>query len=198
MNNIEIHPFEPFIPDGARILMLGTFPPKPERWSMHFYYPNKINDMWRIIGVIFYDDRNRFWDNNENRFVLADIKEALNKIGIALYDTGYKVRRLKDNASDKFLEIIETVDVKGILIEHPSISAIVTAGEKATITLSSIFESDVPKVGEYVEIEFENRKIKHYRAPSSSRAYPLSLEKKAEAYETIFKAEGCDISEKKL
>ena len=105
---------------------------------------------------------------------------------------------LKDNASDKFLEIIETVDVKGILIEHPSISAIVTAGEKATITLSSIFESDVPKVGEYVEIEFENRKIKHYRAPSSSRAYPLSLEKKAEAYETIFKAEGCDISEKKL
>ena len=46
--DIEAHPFEPFLPQGARILMLGTFPPSEKRWSMKFYYPNFINDMWRI------------------------------------------------------------------------------------------------------------------------------------------------------
>ena len=50
---LEVHPFEPFVPTDARVLMLGTFPPKPQRWSMPFYYPNKINDMWRVMGLVF-------------------------------------------------------------------------------------------------------------------------------------------------
>ena len=28
----EIHPLEPFFPQGARLLMMGSFPPKRERW----------------------------------------------------------------------------------------------------------------------------------------------------------------------
>ena len=39
-NNIETHPFVPFIPEGAKVLMLGTFPPASHRWCMPFYYPN--------------------------------------------------------------------------------------------------------------------------------------------------------------
>lgn len=54
MSQIEIHPFEPYVPDGARFLFLGTFPPKAEKWSMEFFYPNKINDMWRIMGLLFF------------------------------------------------------------------------------------------------------------------------------------------------
>lgn len=38
---IEYHPLEPFLPDGAQVLMLGSFPPKRERWSMEFFYPNR-------------------------------------------------------------------------------------------------------------------------------------------------------------
>lgn len=194
---IETHPFEPYIPNNAKILMLGTFPPKQERWSMDFFYPNKINDMWRIMGVIFFDNKDQFWNKTENKFILTDIKLFLDEIGLALYDTGYKIRRLKDNASDKFLEIIEQADIKQILIHNLSITAIITAGEKATETLASIFESSIPKVGECIKFTFQDRTISHYRAPSSSRAYPLSLDKKAEAYSYIFKAEGYRISKKK-
>lgn len=58
MNNIiESHPFEPFLPEGAKILMLGTFPPAEHRWCMPFYYPNFQNDMWRIMGILFFDDK---------------------------------------------------------------------------------------------------------------------------------------------
>ena len=52
----EKHPFEPFLPAKARILFLGSFPPQPHRWSMPFYYPNWINDFWRIMGLLFFED----------------------------------------------------------------------------------------------------------------------------------------------
>ena len=57
---IEKHPLPPFLPDGARILMLGSFPPARKRWSMDFFYPNWINDMWRILGLVFFDDKEHF------------------------------------------------------------------------------------------------------------------------------------------
>ena len=47
----QVHPLEPFVPDGARVLLLGSFPPPHARWSMEFFYPNFQNDMWRI-GVL--------------------------------------------------------------------------------------------------------------------------------------------------
>ena len=56
----EKHPFEPFLPPEARMLFLGSFPPQPHRWSMPFYYPNWINDFWRILGLIFFEDKNHF------------------------------------------------------------------------------------------------------------------------------------------
>ena len=54
--NTERHPFTPFLPDGCRLLMLGSFPPGEQRWSMRFYYPNFTNDMWRIFGLCFFND----------------------------------------------------------------------------------------------------------------------------------------------
>ena len=129
---VEEHPWRAFVPDGARVLMLGTFPPKPERWSMDFFFPNPINDMWRIMGLVFYNDKNRFWIEKEKRFDLPKLKDFLTHKRIALWDTAMKVRRLKDNASDKFLEIVETINLEKILEENPTIEAVVTAGEKAT------------------------------------------------------------------
>lgn len=57
---IETHPFEPFLPANARLLMLGTFPPAEKRWCMKFYYPNFSNDMWRIFGICYFADKQHF------------------------------------------------------------------------------------------------------------------------------------------
>ncbi len=57
MNTIEHHPFEPFLPTNAKMLMLGSFPPAEKRWTMPFYYPNYINDMWRIFGIVFFHNK---------------------------------------------------------------------------------------------------------------------------------------------
>ena len=48
----EWHPLRPFLPKNGRVLFLGSFPPQRKRWCMDFYYPNFINDHWRIEGEV--------------------------------------------------------------------------------------------------------------------------------------------------
>lgn len=186
MNKMEIeienHPLQPFLPENARLLMLGSFPPQKKRWSMDFYYPNLNNDMWRITGLLFFDNKDYFLDESKKAFCRERIIGFLNEVGIALFDTASAIRRLQDNASDKYLEVVQPTDVGALLRRLSECKAIVTTGQKATDTLRMQFDIEEPKVGDFSEFVFENRPMRLYRMPSSSRAYPLALEKKAAAY----------------
>lgn len=183
---LERHPWPPYIPEGARYLFLGTFPPKPERWSMPFFYPNRINDFWRVMGIIFMDNRDALWDAEAKRFDLEAIKTMLERQHIALWDTAMAVRRLKDNASDKFLEIVEPIDLGALLDKYPTITTVVTTGEKATSVIATQAGIEVPGIGSPVECHVGQHTFTLWRMPSTSRAYPLALEKKAEAYRMVF------------
>ena len=183
---IEKHPLEPFLPAKAKLLMLGSFPPQKKRWSMEFYYPNLNNDMWRIFGILFFDDKDYFLNETRKAFCRERIIDFLNEKGIALFDTASSIRRLQDNASDKFLEVVEATDVTALLRQLPECKAIVTTGQKATDTLRQQFNVEEPKVGDYSEFIFEGRAMRLYRMPSSSRAYPLALAKKATAYRIMY------------
>ena len=191
---VEKHPLEPFLPEGARILMLGSFPPKKEKWSMEFFYPNFINDMWRIMGLIFFNDREHFVAEDETgrksrKFDRERCAGFAAEKGIAMYDTAYEVRRLKDNASDKFLEVVTPTDLRELLKRLPSCQAIVTTGQKATDVILEAFGCEEPAVGQCTEFKIDDRPMRLWRMPSSSRAYPLSLEKKAEQYRALFENE---------
>ena len=184
--NIEEHPLEPFLPANAKLLMLGSFPPQKKRWSMEFFYPNLQNDMWRIVGLIFFQDKEHFLNPEKKVFDKDRIIEFLNDKGIALYDTASAIRRLQDNASDKFLEVIEQTDISLLLKQIPMCKAIVTTGQKATDIIREQIEVKEPTVGTSEPFEFGDKAMKLYRMPSSSRAYPLALEKKAAAYRVMF------------
>lgn len=188
---LEKHPLEPFLPQNARILMLGSFPPKHDRWSMEFFYPNFINDMWRIMGTIFYKDRNHFITagGRSKKFDKEKIIEFCNDKGIALYDTATQIRRLKDNASDKFLEIVTPTDIQSILEQIPLCRTVVTTGQKATDVVVKMFGCKEPPVGGMSIFMIKDREINFWRMPSSSRAYPLNMEKKAECYRIMFEKE---------
>ena len=184
--NIEEHPLEPVVPANAVLLMLGSFPPQKKRWSMDFFYPNLQNDMWRIVGLIFFQDKEHFLNPEKKVFDKDRIIEFLNDKGIALYDTASAIRRLQDNASDKFLEVIEQTDISLLLKQIPMCKAIVTTGQKATDIIREQIEVKEPTVGTSEPFEFGDKAMKLYRMPSSSRAYPLALEKKAAAYRVMF------------
>lgn len=194
MTDLEFHPLRPFIPKGARLLMCGTFPPQSHRWSMNFYYPNFINDMWRIFGLIFHGEKDYFVDASQKTFRLALLIENLTELGIALSDTGREVIRTTNNASDKDLEIIKHIDLAAILSEIPECTAIATTGEKAAGIIAEITGSATPKIGEFTEVILTDssgreRRLHHWRMPSTSRAYPMKVEKKAEIYAKMFNFE---------
>ena len=150
---VEYHPLIPFLPEHAKVLFLGSFPPQRKRWCIDFYYPNFINDHWRIEGQIFFNDRNHFIDIEAKRFKIKEIVEFCEQKGIAFFDTSSAIRRLKDNASDKFLEVVEPTDIPALLARLPQLRAIVTTGEKATETIcTSLHIPETPKVNTYVPI----------------------------------------------
>jgi len=182
---IEEHPLEPFLPSNATLLMLGSFPPQKKRWSMDFFYPNLQNDMWRIFGFLFFNDKDHFLLPGKKAFNKDYLIEFLTEKGIALYDTATAIRRLQDNASDKFLEVIEPTDIRLLLKLLPQCQAIVTTGQKATDIIRSQIEVNEPSIGQSCPFEFEDRILQLYRMPSSSRAYPLALEKKAAFYQLM-------------
>jgi len=255
----ETHPFEPFLPDGARILFLGSFPPQRHRWCMPFYYPNWINDFWRILGLIFFSNKDHFCIPGEKRFDEARIRDFCTREGLAFYDTACEVRRLKDNASDAFLQVVTPTDIAALLARIPDCHTLVTTGQKATEVLAAWLGCEVPPVGGCIRIEIPDRvgddgddatvgddgddaavgddgdapasynvipgltgdrtpryarpdrashnvmpgvdrashnvmpgvdrashTITFWRMPSTSRAYPLPLEKKADAYRRLF------------
>ena len=190
-DGVEYHPLRPFLPENAKVLFLGSFPPQRKRWRMDFYYPNFINDHWRIEGQIFFGDKNHFVDLDTKCFKIDEVVDFCKEQGLAFFDTASAIRRLQDNASDKFLEVVEPTDIRALLQQLPHCRAIVTTGEKATETIcSSLNIPTIPKVNNAVAIpntyNRDNQQILLYRLPSSSRAYPLSFDKKVEAYRQMF------------
>ena len=201
---IERHPLQPFLPPNAQILMLGSFPPPKERWCMDFFYPNPQNDMWRIMGQIFFGDKT-FFEGKRNLLKGPSDKVPSTKVskrvfqreeivafceakGIAIFDTAQAVFRLQGNAADEHLEIVEQTDIAALLQQIPSCHNLCCTGGKAAQTLAEILHCATPKVGEYIETDFAGRTIRFWRRPSSSRAYPLSLDKKTASYRRMFEA----------
>lgn len=188
MENIapEAHPLEPFLPANAKLLMLGSFPPQRKRWSMDFYYPNFQNDMWRIFGHIFFGDRGYFISPGGKAFDRERLVGFLTQKGIALYDTASVVRRLKENASDRFLEIVKPTDIGALLRRLPECRNVAATGGKAAETAAMTLGCEVPAVGGFSEFVLDGRKMRLWRMPSSSRAYPMSPERKAGVYSAMF------------
>ena len=185
---IERHPLKPFLPENARVLMLGSFPPPKERWCMDFFYPNPQNDMWRIMGQVFFNDKNHFVEGKV--FKHEEIVSFCGKQGIAIFDTAQAVRRLQGNAADEHLEIVEQTNIAALLQQIPQCHNICCTGGKAAQTLADTLHCVPPKVGEFIETNFAGRTIRFWRIPSSSRAYPLSLDMKAAAYRRMFETIG--------
>ncbi len=201
--NIETHPFEPVLPTHATVIMMGTFPPTSDKWAMSFHYPNFYNDMWRIYGKVFFDDVNYFRVGDEKRFDPERIRAFMFERGIASCPTVKQAIRETGNASDKNLTVVTPVNLDEILSQVPNVEALFTTGGKATEVLLNLLpnppaKSKYPKTNQSIDYPYQwhNRdkiednevnELTLYRLPSTSRAYPLALDKKVAAYRSFFK-----------
>lgn len=160
---------------------------------MDFFYPNFINDMWRVFGSIYFNDKDHFFDKINKKIDKEGIMKMLSEHKIGIGETATEVIRTKDNASDKFLEIVTPVDLPALLSKAPSCEAIVTTGEKAASVIAGLTHTDLPKIGQWADCEIKMpdssiRKFQHWRMPSTSRAYPMKLETKTLYYRDLLLA----------
>jgi len=202
---VETHPFVPVLPPNATVMMMGTFPPTADKWAMPFHYPNFYNDMWRIYGSVFFDDVDYFRVGKEKRFDPERIRAFMFERGIASCPTVKQAIRETGNASDKNLTVVTPVDLDSILPQVPKVETLFTTGGKATEVLLGLLaeppaKSKYPKTNQSMDYPYQwqndhNRKVDVnnltlYRLPSTSRAYPLALNKKVAAYKDFFKKIG--------
>lgn len=185
---IEDHPLRPFLPSNGKVLFLGSFPPPKARWSMEFFYPNPQNDFWRIQGLIDSGNINQFVNDGGKGFDCGKIKAFCREKGLGFFDTASRVCRLKGNASDEFLVILQPANVRGMLEAMPLCRTIVTTGGKSSEEFLKIIGKEgvsgvkAPSVGGHTDISVFGRDIRWWRMPSTSRAYPMKLEEKTLHY----------------
>lgn len=111
MMEIETHPFHPFVPKNASILILGSFPGKEQTQSLQnddqWFYGAKRNQFWKIISAVYQIDLIHKFEK----------QELFEKLGIGLADILLKIRRKENSNLDKNLEIVEynTEAIKKVL-----------------------------------------------------------------------------------
>jgi len=117
----EIHPWNWHIPDRAKTVVIGTFPPTRRNWSFDFFYPNKNNYFWKIIARIA--GCPLLYISGEE--AVNERKELLNHLKLGVSDMGYIIRRKTDSSLDQNLEIVEYMDIFKLLQENPSVRKMV-------------------------------------------------------------------------
>ena len=197
-HEIELRPFPPFLPPNTTVLMMGSFPPAAEKRAMEFHYPNFQNDMWRVYGLVFFGDAMHFQRVGEKAFDAEKIKAFLTARGIGSCPGVRRAIRTHGNASDAYLKVVETVELPEILEKIPQCRRICTTGGKATEILLALLETEVRakdfKTGATITARCGDRDLLVTRLPSTSRAYPMKLEKKAEAYRKFFVEAGFTVA----
>lgn len=112
------HPLEPIYNQNSKILILGSFPSPKSRQEM-FYYANKSNRFWQVLGRVFREPV----PQSE-----AEKKDFILKHQLALFDV-IKACDIQ-GASDSSITNVEVNDISKLL-KTSKIEIIYTTGRKA-------------------------------------------------------------------
>ena len=132
----ESHAFGTFVTTNAEVLIVGTFPTHERNRAFNFFYPNKSNAFWQIMGTIY----NYTFENNEGIEAENERKEFVAKRRIGLTDMLAKAIRKKKGSGDEQLAPIELTSILSILEEFPTIKRIVLTSRSGEINALSLFK----------------------------------------------------------
>ena len=155
------HPFDAFVPDGAEVLMLGSFP-SIKSFEDNFYYAHPQNQFWKILAAV-YDEVTPTSIQEKSSF--------LTKYKIALWDMVQSCER--ENSLDSNLKNIKVNDIEGFLKEYPTIKKVCFTGK----TAQKLYEQN-----------FSHLQISTFYLPSPSPAYrAMKFDEKVKKYKDILK-----------
>ena len=164
-NQIEIHPFKPFVPKEVKYLIIGSFPGKGQAEKTisetDWFYGAKRNTFWKIMEGVY---------GTELKTTSAKQK-LFTSLNMGIGDIILKAVRTANTNSDDNLHVIEYNDsaIKKILKQH----------KIETVFFTSQF---VYKIFKKLFPEFTNTVV----LPSPSPRYArMSLNQKIEMYKKL-------------
>lgn len=126
----HVHPYEPFIPDNATKLIVGTLPPprfttrELREGDVDFGYGTRDGLLWVVLDRLF--DLNLKFETTAE--AVEQRKNFLKSRGIGICDMVKSSRREKMDASDLGMKNVELRNMIGILRAHPKIDTLLFTG----------------------------------------------------------------------
>lgn len=178
------HPYQPFIPENATKLIVGTLPPPRftvgnlKNGDVDFCYGSIDGLLWKVLDTIF--NLNLHFETTE--FAIEQRKEFLIKNKLGICDIVESCERKKLDASDLGMENIQLRDMLFYLTKFPKINTLLLTGGNSKngpeyhlrkllkthkITLTSI-SKETPKVHQFKINDNRNIKVVSLTAPSGS------------------------------
>jgi hypoxanthine-DNA glycosylase len=139
----------PVVADGARVLILGSFPSERSLVAGE-YYANRRNQFWPLLGAVFGFDPDLPYGGRI---------EAVTQHGVALWDVVHSCRRAGSMDAKIDRKSLVVNDFGPLLTAHPGIARIFVNGLTAFELFERHVETTLPAV----------------RLPSSSGALPMTF-----------------------
>jgi G:T/U-mismatch repair DNA glycosylase len=187
---IETHPgWYHHVPE-MRVLILGNFPPHRKRWDYEFFYPNKINNFWKVLALLAGHELKEM----KGPPAVEERKRIMEKLKAGVYNIAKSIRRKNHSARDTDIEIVEFNDVLKIIHDHKTLKKIILAGYSAPnstarkfieyLELNNVKFEKPQKItmGASFEIKLFRRKIECVILNSTSTAFPIRPGELAEQF----------------
>jgi len=146
----DFHPYEPFIPDDATKLIIGSIPPhrfckdvnnqifgEVQNDDVRFYYGSNVNSFWPIIGNIY----NIQFDFQNTELAIQQRISFLQDINIGITDIIASCDRNNNGAQDSDLFNITYKNIRDLLINNPQINTLIYTSDFIKICVNNIFNT---------------------------------------------------------
>ena len=126
----HLHPYEPFIPENATKLIVGTLPPPRfttgnlKEGDVDFCYGSRDGLLWPVLNRLFDLDL-KFETTAE---AIRQRENFLRKRGIGICDMVQSSKRVKVDASDLGMQEVELRNMIQVLRNHSSIDTLLFTG----------------------------------------------------------------------
>lgn len=123
------HPYEPFVPQNATKLIIGTMPPyrfciKPQNLfddDVNFYYGSKNNYFWKLLSEV--TGTTLTYKNSQE--AINQRKSLLKKLNIGITDIVEKCIHKNEKSDDASLTEITNKPIKELLLQNPNIDTLI-------------------------------------------------------------------------
>ena len=149
----------PVVGDGARVLILGSFPSERSLVASE-YYANRRNQFWPLLGAVFGFDADMPY---------AQRMDAVVQHGVALWDVVHSCRRAGSMDAKIDRKTLVVNDFGALLAANPGIERVFVNG----LTTFELFER-------YIETALPT-----VRLPSSSKTMTMSFADKLSQWSAV-------------